>query len=86
MVISDKKIFIQEYFAKAYAIKEKIEFNRKHDEARIRAFHEKDMIAEKRKIAAEETEVLKMRHLLAMQNEIDQKIESIKRRLNLNII
>ena len=86
MVITDKKIFNLKYFAEAYAIKQKIEFNRKHEEARIRAFHEQDVIAEKRKIAAEEIEVLKIRNLLAMQNEIDQRIESIKRKLNLNII
>lgn len=86
MVITDKKIFNQEYFAQAHAIKEKIEFNRKHDEARIRAIHEKETIAEKRKIAAEEHEILKIRNLLALQNEIDLKIESSKRRLNLNII
>jgi hypothetical protein len=86
MNISDKKILNQEYFAHESRLKEKIEFNRKHDEERIRVFHDRDRIMEGRKIAAQEHEEIKQKNLIAMDKEIDQKIAFVKKNLGLNII
>jgi hypothetical protein len=86
MNISDKKILNQEYFAHASRLKEKFEYNLKHDERRIRAFHEHDRLMEARKLTALDHEKIKEQNLVAMDKEIDQKMAFVKKSLGLNII
>lgn len=86
MYISDKKSLNLEYFAHAHALKEKYQYDRLHDEARVRAFHEKDRLMESRKIASEEHEKAKKQNEVAMDKEVDQKMAFIKKNSALNII
>lgn len=86
MHISDKKILMQEYFAREYRIKDKVELNRKHDEERMRVFDEKDQLIESRKLAAKEHEEIKNQNMIAMDKEVDKKMDFIKKSLGLNVI
>lgn len=86
MNISDKKILSQKYFAHEGRLKEKFEYNRKHDEKRLRVLHAQDRLLENRKLASIEHEKIKNQNLIAMDKELDQKMEFVKKSLGLNII
>lgn len=85
MDISDRKILNQEYFAHAHALKEKVEFNRKHDEERARVMHDKDRTMETRKITMKGHDEIKRQNLIAMDKMVDQRMAFIKS-IRLNII
>ena len=85
MYIADKKNLNLDYFAHAHAIKEKYEYNKLHDEARVRAFMESDKLKESRKLTMEEHEAVKKNNELDMDKEVDKKMAFIKKNMNLNL-
>ncbi|MDD4972765.1 MAG: hypothetical protein PHY93_00360 [Bacteriovorax sp.] len=86
MNISDKKILSQEYFAHESRLKEKFEYNRKHDEKRLRVLHDHDRLLENRKLTTIEHEKITKQNLVAMDKDLDQKMEFVKKSLGINII
>lgn len=86
MNISDKKAILQDYFNHQADIKDKVTARHKHDDARVRAFYEKDRELEARKLATEKHEQIKHKNAEALEKEVCQKENFIKKSLALNII
>ena len=86
MIRADNKIAFQHYFAHACALREKVEFERKHNEDRIRVMHDKDRIMENRKLGAKEHEEIRAKNEIALDRAEEQKMAFLKKNLDLNII
>ena len=86
MIVSTKNVMLQEYFAHECELRFKVTEARKHNEERVRVFHEADRVFENRKLAGLEHEQLKIKNDIALGKEADEKMLFLKRTLGLNII
>lgn len=86
MYIADKKAINQEYFLHASIIKSRFENSKKHEENRIKGFEENDRRLELKKIILDKHEDIKIKNMIALNKEEDQKIDFVKKSLGLNII
>jgi cobalamin biosynthesis protein CobT len=86
MYIPDKKLLNDDYFARARALKEKVEYRRLEASGRLRVDRSKMEEKEARKISKEKHELVKLNNLEDLDKEALKKELFLKKALGLNII